>query len=109
MARENCVPRKEVIGITLSGETRTLAEFVGTGWSLMDSRWSLHLQKKSGDDGHLFELMGSRKVCISSGSSLPVILEILGFCKTVFLYGRVAFQIGRTSLVRVSFHMVGHF
>lgn len=71
MARENCVPRKEVIGITLSGETRTLAEFVGTGWSLMDSRWSLHLQKKSGDDGHLFELMGSRKVCISSGSSLP--------------------------------------
>jgi hypothetical protein len=70
-ARENCVPRKEVIGITFSGETRTLAEFVGTGWSLMDSHWSLHLQKKSGDDGHLFELMGSRKVFISSGSSLP--------------------------------------
>lgn len=58
-----------MIGITFSGETRTLAEFVGTGWSLMDSHWSLHRQKKSGDDGHLFELMGSRKVFISSGSS----------------------------------------
>lgn len=60
-----------MIGITFSGEIHTLAEFVGTAWSLVDSQWSLHLQKKSGDNGHLFELMGSRKVCISSGSSLP--------------------------------------
>lgn len=66
--KENCIPRKEVIGITTSGETLTLAEAAGTGWSLMDSQWSLCLQKKSSLDGHLFELMGSRMVCIISGS-----------------------------------------
>ncbi|XP_030974427.1 glycine-rich domain-containing protein 1 [Quercus lobata] len=68
--KENCIPRKEVIGITTSGETLTLAEAAGTGWSLMDSQWSLYLQKKSSLDGHLFELMGSRMVKIFPGRKL---------------------------------------
>lgn len=65
-AIENCTPRKEVVAIMSSGETQTLAQFAGTGWSLMDSHWSLHSQKQSSDDGPLFELMGNRMVCISS-------------------------------------------
>ncbi|KAK4585024.1 hypothetical protein RGQ29_022620 [Quercus rubra] len=68
--KENCIPRKEVIGITTSGETLTLAEAAGTGWSLMDSQWSLYLQKKSSLDGHLFELIGSRMVKFFPGRKL---------------------------------------
>ncbi|KAG2696055.1 hypothetical protein I3760_07G041000 [Carya illinoinensis] len=69
-AGENCIHRKEVIGIMASGETRTLAEFVGTGWSLMDSHWSLQFQKKSSDDGHIFELAGNRTIKFFPGRKL---------------------------------------
>ncbi|GMY12340.1 glycine-rich domain-containing protein 1 [Fagus crenata] len=69
-AKEKCIPRKEVVGIMSSGETCTLAEVVGTGWSLMDSQWSLHLQKKSSVDGPLFELKGSRMVKFFPGRKL---------------------------------------
>lgn len=47
-----------------SGETQTLAEFVGNGWSVMDNLWSFHLPNKCRDDGHLFEVTGTRTVCI---------------------------------------------
>ncbi|KAK9285971.1 hypothetical protein L1049_025173 [Liquidambar formosana] len=68
--RSNCVSGKDVIGVTKSGETRTLAEFVGTTWSLVDSHWTLQLQKKSSEDGHLFELMGNKVVKLYSGRKL---------------------------------------
>ena len=51
------------MGITSSGETFTLAEFVGTGWSLMNSDWSLHSCKNSSGDDHIFELVGNKMVC----------------------------------------------
>ncbi|KAG7962160.1 hypothetical protein I3843_09G051700 [Carya illinoinensis] len=44
-----------------SSETR-LADFVGTGWFLMDSHWSLHFRKNYVHDGHLFELSGNRMI-----------------------------------------------
>ncbi|XP_059644981.1 glycine-rich domain-containing protein 1 [Cornus florida] len=66
----NSISRKEVIGITKSGETCTLAEFVGTEWSLIDSQWSLQLQENFNKDGHLFELMGPRMVKLFHGRKL---------------------------------------
>ncbi|KAG6645765.1 hypothetical protein CIPAW_08G145500 [Carya illinoinensis] len=69
-AKENCILSKEVIGIMASGERRTLADFVGTGWFLMDSHWSLHFRKNSGHDGHLFELSGNRMVKFFPGRKL---------------------------------------
>ncbi|XP_041022531.1 glycine-rich domain-containing protein 1-like isoform X2 [Juglans microcarpa x Juglans regia] len=68
--KENCILSKEVIGIMASGETRTLADFAGTGWFLMDSHWSLHFRKNSGHDGHLFELSGNRMVKFFPGRKL---------------------------------------
>ncbi|ESR39448.1 hypothetical protein CICLE_v10024875mg [Citrus x clementina] len=59
---DNCTLKKQVIGVTESGETITLAEMVETGWSVMDCCWSL--KKKSSKEGHLFELLGNRMVCI---------------------------------------------
>lgn len=61
---------KEIIGVMESGETRTLAECMGTEWSLMDAHWSLPLQKKSSEDGHLFELMGNNVVRLYPGRKL---------------------------------------
>lgn len=63
-ARENTILGKEVIGITKSGKISTLAKSVGTGWTLMDSHWSLHREKNSNGDGHLFVLHGEKMVCI---------------------------------------------
>uniref|UniRef100_A0A5B7BIP7 Glycine-rich domain-containing protein 1 n=1 Tax=Davidia involucrata TaxID=16924 RepID=A0A5B7BIP7_DAVIN len=68
--RDNSILRREVIGITQSGETHTLAEFVGTEWSLIDSQWSLQLQKKFNKDGHLFELMGPQMLKLFPGRKL---------------------------------------
>lgn len=62
--KDKSILKKQVIGVLKSGETSTLAEFVGTRWSLMDSQWSLQLKKKSNEDVHLFELMGCRMVVI---------------------------------------------
>ncbi|KAK6277700.1 hypothetical protein POUND7_018023 [Theobroma cacao] len=38
-ASDNCQSKKEVIGVTTSGERHVLAEASGTGWSLMNSNW----------------------------------------------------------------------
>lgn len=59
---ENGSPRKEVIGIMESGEICTLAEFTGTGWSLMNSHWSLQSSKNSSKDNHIFELVSNKMV-----------------------------------------------
>lgn len=56
--------RKEVIGISRSGEVHSLAELVGEEWLLLDAQWSLQLQTSSSDDGHLFELAGHRNVSV---------------------------------------------
>ncbi|KAK9270879.1 hypothetical protein L1049_026465 [Liquidambar formosana] len=60
--RNNCLLKKEVIGMTRYCETCVLAEFVGTGWWLMDSQWFFQLQKTFSEDDHIFELTGSRKL-----------------------------------------------
>lgn len=64
-----CSSKNEVIGRALSGESWVVAEFIGTGWSLMDSQWFLD-QRKSGENGHIFELRGSRKVSIHTNIRL---------------------------------------
>nr|GFD19851.1 hypothetical protein [Tanacetum cinerariifolium] len=45
--------RKELIGIKIAGETIALGEFRGSDWSLMDSLWSLKVQKSNERDPHL--------------------------------------------------------
>ncbi|KAF3682726.1 putative transcription factor bHLH93-like [Capsicum annuum] len=62
--------RKEVIGISRSGEVHSLAELVGEEWLLLDAQWSLQLQTSSSDDGHLFELAGHRNVKFFPGQRL---------------------------------------
>lgn len=64
-ALDNHLAKKEVIGVTPSGKIQVLAEYVGTGWSLMNSDWSSSLQNKFNEDGRMFELDGSRKVGLS--------------------------------------------
>ncbi|KAK2986691.1 hypothetical protein RJ640_010916 [Escallonia rubra] len=63
-------PKKEVIGINGSGETHHLAALVGTEWSLIESQWSLQLQRTINKDGHLFELTGHRMVKLFPGRKL---------------------------------------
>lgn len=63
--KKNCLSSKDVLGNTKSGETFTLARFVGTVWSLTYCHQSLQLQKKSDKDGSLFEVMGKRTVLFS--------------------------------------------
>lgn len=69
-ARSNGLSKKEVIGIVKSGENQVLAEFGGKGWSLMNSNWSLQLQKELSEDSHVFELTGIKKVSIHATPSL---------------------------------------
>ena len=64
--------QRQVIGEMDSGETRVLAEYTGTFWSLLDSKWSL---KQTNVDNQLFELLGTRVVC--SAVSLQNILLVL--------------------------------
>lgn len=47
-----------------SGETHSLAKYLENGWSFMDNRWLLHLPSKSKNDGHIFELTGTKTVSI---------------------------------------------
>ncbi|CAJ2647285.1 unnamed protein product [Trifolium pratense] len=58
---------KEVVGLMESGETRTLAEYMENGWSFMNNLWLLHLPIKSKNDGHIFELTGTKTIKIFSG------------------------------------------
>ncbi|KAI4314456.1 hypothetical protein L6164_027364 [Bauhinia variegata] len=70
-AKDICITGKEVIGLLKSGETRTLAEFSGNEWSVMDNLWLFHIQNKCRDDDHLFELIsGTRMVKVFSGRKL---------------------------------------
>ena len=62
MAQDSFVPGKEVIGLMTSGETCILAKFEDNGWSLIDNLWSFRLPNDCRDDGHLFELKGTRTV-----------------------------------------------
>ncbi|KFK34860.1 hypothetical protein AALP_AA5G202400 [Arabis alpina] len=59
--------QRQVIGVVNSGETRVLAEYKGSFWSLLDSEWSL---KQVNADNTLFELLGTRLVKIFSGRKL---------------------------------------
>ncbi|XP_056863090.1 glycine-rich domain-containing protein 1 isoform X2 [Raphanus sativus] len=59
--------QRQVIGEMEFGETRVLAEYTGTFWSLLDSKWSL---KQTNVDNPLFELLGIRVVKFFSGRKL---------------------------------------
>ncbi|XP_059629772.1 glycine-rich domain-containing protein 1-like [Cornus florida] len=67
---KNRISKKEVIGMTGSGETRVLAEFVGEGWLLMGSQWFFQLQKKVSEEDYMFGLIGNRKMVIFRGRKL---------------------------------------
>ncbi|KAK4261432.1 hypothetical protein QN277_004428 [Acacia crassicarpa] len=69
-ARDTWISGKEVIGLMKSGETQTLAEFVGNGWSVMDNFWFFHLPNKCRDDDHLFVVTGTRLVKVFPGRKL---------------------------------------
>ena len=90
--REKCTSRKQVIGVTESGDTHPYAEMVGTGWSLLDSRWLLQLKKKSSNEGHHFDLIGNKMVCICHpffSTLCHIILGFLGFSCNTFIYEKV--------------------
>ncbi|WRX29981.1 Glycine-rich domain-containing protein-like - like 3 [Theobroma cacao] len=69
-ASDNCQSKKEVIGVTTSGERHVLAEASGTGWSLMNSNWRFRVQEKFNEDGHAFGFKGNRKVIVFRGRKL---------------------------------------
>lgn len=62
--------KKEVIGMTKSGETHVLAAFDGTGWSLMNSNWWFKPCNTIADVGHIYELIGSQRVSFPCTSCL---------------------------------------
>ncbi|WCJ32038.1 hypothetical protein M5689_013483 [Euphorbia peplus] len=70
ISKDKTIHKKQVIGATKSGETHTLAEFLGTQWSLMDSEWSLKLKEKSNEVGHLFQQIGSGMIKLFQGRKL---------------------------------------
>lgn len=59
---DNTSSTKEVIGMMESGGTYSLAEFHGTGWSLLGARWSLVFKETLKADSHSCELNGDRMV-----------------------------------------------
>nr|XP_017218219.1 PREDICTED: glycine-rich domain-containing protein 1-like isoform X1 [Daucus carota subsp. sativus]XP_017218220.1 PREDICTED: glycine-rich domain-containing protein 1-like isoform X1 [Daucus carota subsp. sativus] len=67
---DNELLKKEVIGITESGETRTLAKLVGTKWSLIDSSWSVRILTSVDIGVPFFELTGHRTVRYFPGRKL---------------------------------------
>lgn len=69
--KDNCMLGKDVIGIIKSGATIKFAEFTGTEWLLIDSKWSLKLSGKIDVDGYLLELIGDRSVSIHPSSMCP--------------------------------------
>ncbi|XP_019173075.1 PREDICTED: glycine-rich domain-containing protein 2 isoform X2 [Ipomoea nil] len=68
--KSDSVLRQEVIAVTKSGETRTLAEFVGTEWSLIDAQWSISFHNNQNGDGHLLKLTGPRNIRYFTGRKL---------------------------------------
>ncbi|XVE83016.1 hypothetical protein DITRI_Ditri16bG0052600 [Diplodiscus trichospermus] len=68
--KENCLSRKQVIGITKHDEMYAVAEFVGSHWSLMDSQWVLQHSEEVSENGHLFDLKGNRMVKVYLGRKL---------------------------------------
>ncbi|KAL2938938.1 Glycine-rich domain-containing protein 2 [Bienertia sinuspersici] len=61
---------KEVLHVTDFGDTHTLAEFHGNEWVIKGSHGSLKLHCTSGNDGHLFELLGYKMVRLYAGRKL---------------------------------------
>ncbi|KAJ4880187.1 Glycine-rich domain-containing protein 2 [Raphanus sativus] len=59
---------RQVVGAKGSGESYVLAEYDGSYWSLLDSKWSL--KQITERDGSLFEIMGERTVKVYSGRKL---------------------------------------
>ncbi|RWR77881.1 glycine-rich domain-containing protein 1 [Cinnamomum micranthum f. kanehirae] len=65
------IAKREVVGVIgWSGETRILAEFMETQWALLDSNWSLQLDKRSEEDGHILKLRGNHLVKLFPGRKL---------------------------------------
>ncbi|KAK2981710.1 hypothetical protein RJ640_005962 [Escallonia rubra] len=62
--------KKEVIGMTRSGETCVLADFIRERWFLMGSQWFSQLQRKDNKEHHIFELVGGKKMTIYNGRKL---------------------------------------
>ncbi|XP_024977761.1 glycine-rich domain-containing protein 1 isoform X1 [Cynara cardunculus var. scolymus] len=67
--RENKKSAKEIFGLTRTGETLVLAQFLGKEWSVMDSLWSFKLPNSNDQDAHLL-LTGPRMVKLVSGRKL---------------------------------------
>ncbi|KAG2319112.1 hypothetical protein Bca4012_054634 [Brassica carinata] len=61
---------RQVVGVKGSGESYVLAEYDGSFWSLLDSKWSLRQARSHETDGPLFEIMGVRMVKVYSGRKL---------------------------------------
>ncbi|XP_010432017.1 PREDICTED: glycine-rich domain-containing protein 2-like [Camelina sativa] len=62
--------RRQVIGVKECGETYVLAEYDGSFWSLLDSKWSLKQTSDPTKDGPMFELSGTRMVTFYLGRKL---------------------------------------
>ncbi|CAH9086841.1 unnamed protein product [Cuscuta epithymum] len=61
----------EVIAVTKSGETQTLAKLQGREWSLIDSEWSICFHKNRDDDGRILKLTdGLRIITYFAGRKL---------------------------------------
>lgn len=73
--RGNNSPKKEVLGTMKTGETCTLAEFTGTGWSLMNSHWLLRPRNYSSGVSHIFELVGNKMVSINPLSMFAQLID----------------------------------
>ncbi|KAF8092150.1 hypothetical protein N665_0423s0035 [Sinapis alba] len=61
---------RQVVGVKGSGEIYVLAEYDGSYWSLLDSKWSLRQTRSPETDGPLIEIMGDRMVKVYSGRKL---------------------------------------
>ncbi|KAL2904120.1 Glycine-rich domain-containing protein 2 [Bienertia sinuspersici] len=61
---------KEVLYITNSSETHTLAELQGNEWVIKGSHGSWKLHYTSENDGHIFDLIGNKMVRIFVGRKL---------------------------------------
>lgn len=72
---------RQVVGVKGSGGSYVMAEYDGSYWSLLDSKWSL--KQITERDGSLFEIMGDRmvKVYVRFKKSLPVNFRLYIECK----------------------------
>ncbi|KAK3021480.1 hypothetical protein RJ639_047652 [Escallonia herrerae] len=62
--------KKELIGMTRSGETCVLADFSRERRFFMDSQLFSQVQRKDSKENHIFELVGSKKMTIYRGRKL---------------------------------------